>query len=54
MKITQKKLRLISAILMITGVIISLIFESVGDYIGIGLIIVGIILLAPWVKEEEK
>jgi hypothetical protein len=53
-KITAKQLRLISGITILTGVIISVVFESIGNYIGIGLIIVAMILLAPWIKEEKS
>jgi uncharacterized protein YjeT (DUF2065 family) len=54
MKITDRQLRLISGLTMLTGAIVSIIFKSAGKYIGIGIIIVGMILLAPWVKDEKK
>lgn len=54
MKITEKRLRLISGITMLAGAIISIFFNSVGNYIGIAIIILGMILLAPWVKDEKK
>ena len=55
MKITQKHLRIISGILVIAGALIAIIFESaVMNYVGIGICIVGMILLAPWIKDEEK
>ena len=54
MKITEKRLRLVSGIIMLIGVIISIFFDSAGNYIGIALIIIGMILLAPWVKDEKK
>ena len=54
MKITEKQLRLLSGVTMLSGAIISVIFDSIGNYIGIGIIIVGMVLLAPWVKDEKK
>jgi hypothetical protein len=55
MKITQKHLRIISGILVIAGALVAIIFESaVMNYVGIGICIVGMILLAPWIKEEKE
>jgi len=54
MKITQKQLRLISGITVLIGALISVFFESSVKYVGIGIIIVGMILLAPWVKDEKE
>ena len=53
MKITQKQLWLISGITVLIGALISVFFESAVKYVGIGIIIVGMILLAPWVRDEK-
>ncbi|MBN1387414.1 MAG: hypothetical protein JW965_03155 [Bacteroidales bacterium] len=51
MKITQKHLRLLSGFLVIAGALVAIFFESaVMNYVGIGICIVGLILLAPWIK----
>ena len=55
MKITQKHLRIISGFIVIVGAVIAILFESaVMNYLGIGICIVGMILLAPWIKNKKE
>jgi len=65
MKITQKHLRRLSGFLILIGVIASILISNFntkhpedpnvyGKWISIGIMIIGIVLLAPWIKEKEK
>ncbi len=54
MKITEKRLRFISGLTLLTGAIVSALSDSIGEYVGIGIMIVGLILLIPWVKDKKE
>ena len=55
MKITQKKLRIISGILFIIGGIVYAVTKPnpFGKYTSIGIIIIGWVFMAPWVKDKD-
>jgi drug/metabolite transporter (DMT)-like permease len=64
MKITQKHLRVLSGILILLGAIIAVLTRNYnagnpddpnhyGQWLGIGLMIAGLVLLAPWVKDQK-
>jgi hypothetical protein len=65
MKITNKQLRILSGILLLAGAILGVLTSNFnkshphdpnvyGKWISIGIMIIGLVLLAPWVKENEK
>ncbi|MEZ5001344.1 MAG: hypothetical protein R2744_13425 [Bacteroidales bacterium] len=65
MKITSKHLRIVSGFLLILGAVLIAIRSSYNQshpddayrylrWTGIGLMIVAIILQAPWIKDDEK
>jgi hypothetical protein len=65
MKITQKHLRLLSGFLLLIGAIVGILTGNFntkhpedpnvyGKWISIGIMIIGLVLLAPWIKEKEK
>jgi uncharacterized protein YjeT (DUF2065 family) len=65
MKITSKHLRLISGFLFLSGtIIIAITFSynskhpedpnTYGRWVGIGVMIIGLILLAPWIKDKDN
>ncbi len=64
MKLTQKNLRLLSGLLILLGIVITVLtrnynannpedLNKYGQWLGIGIIILGIILLAPWIKDKN-
>jgi len=55
MKITQKKLNFISGLLILIGLIVGIITKPIifGKYASIGIIIIGLVLLAPWIKDKD-
>jgi len=55
MKITQKKLNLISGLLILIGLIVGIVTKPniFGKYSSIGIIIIGLVLLAPWIKDKD-
>ena len=64
MKITSKQLRFISGFLFLIGaiiVVLTLNFNSkhpgdpniYGKWAGIGVMIIGLVLLAPWIKDKD-
>ncbi len=64
MKLTQKHLRLLSGLLILLGIVITVLtrnynannpedLNKYGQWLGIGIIILGIILLAPWIKDKN-
>ena len=54
MKITNKNLKTIGVVVFTLGVIISMFFKEIQNYIIIGSAILGMIIMMPWVKEKEK
>ena len=65
MKITQKHLRLLSGVLVLLGVVITVLTRdynanhpddpnNFGQWLGIGIMIAGMLLLAPWIKNEKE
>ena len=54
MKITNKQLRLLGGLIVLAGAIVSVLTEGVGKYIAIGIMILGIIVMMPWVNEKKK
>jgi len=53
MKITNKHLRLLGGFLVLVGAVVNVLTEKAGDYIGIGIMVAGIIVMMPWVKEKK-
>lgn len=64
MKITEKQLRLLSGLLFLIGAIIVVLTNNFnakhpddpilfGKWTGIGVMIIGLVLLAPWVKDKK-
>ena len=55
MKITQKKLRIISGLLILIGAIVYAVTKPnpFGKYVALGIMIIGLIFLAPWIKDKE-
>jgi hypothetical protein len=55
MKITQKKLRIISGLLILIGAIVYAVTKPspFGKYAAIGIMIIGMIFLAPWIKDKD-
>ena len=54
MKITNKQLRLLGAFIVLAGAIVDVLTEGVGKYIAIGIMVLGIIVMMPWVNEKKK
>jgi hypothetical protein len=54
MRMTPKQLRLLSGLLVLAGAIVDVLTEGKGRYVGIGIMVVGIILLMPWIKEKKE
>jgi len=65
MKITQKQLRILSGFCILLGAIVVVITNYLTDknlsepnkiwkWAGIGIMIVGLILLMPWVEKKDK
>jgi hypothetical protein len=56
MKITQKKLSIISGLLFLIGAIVFVVTKPnpFGKYASIGIIIIGMVLLAPWIKDKDN
>ena len=54
MKITNKHLRLLGGLIVLAGAIVNILTEKIGDYIGIGIMVLGIIVMMPWVKEKKE
>lgn len=54
MKITNKKLKTIGIVIWGSGIIISLLFKEIRTYIVVGAIILGFIVMMPWIKEEKS
>ena len=54
MKITNKKLKTIGIITLGVGIIISFLFREIQNYIIIGAIILGMIIMMPWINEKES
>jgi hypothetical protein len=63
MKITEKQLRILSGILFLGSIMIYFLTRKFhahnpddpdyGKLVGVGVAIIGLILLAPWVKDKE-
>ena len=54
MKITNKQLRLLGGLIVLAGGLVSVLTEGVGKYIGIGIMVLGIIVMMPWVNEKKE
>jgi len=65
MKITNKTLQILGGVCILAGTIVGLIFRkynvnhpedpiSYGKWMSIAIMIIGLILLMPWVKEKEQ
>ena len=54
MKITNKKLKTIGILICGLGTIISLFFKEFRVYIVVGSVILGFIVMMPWIKEEKS
>jgi len=65
MKITEKQLRILSGLCLLAGAIVVILTKSYnanhiddpnnfGKWTGIAIMIIGLILLAPWVKNKEQ
>lgn len=54
MKITNKKLKTIGMLVQGLGIIISFLFKEIQTYIIIGAIILGMIIMMPWVNEKKS
>jgi hypothetical protein len=54
MEITQKKLRIISGLLFIIAGIVFAVTKPnpFGKYASIGIMIIGLVCLAPWIKDK--
>lgn len=55
MKLTQKHLRLISGFCMLLGAILTILLKEkkFWQWLGIVFMFIGMILLAPWIKEKK-
>ena len=64
MKITNKRLNIIGAIILLIGAVVSSLFIRYnnnhpedpvlfGKYLGIGIMILALFLFMPWIKEEK-
>ena len=64
MKITEKQLKILSGLCFLAGAIVLILTKSYnanhigepnnyGKWIGIAIMIIGLVLLAPWVKKKE-
>ena len=54
MKLTPKHLRILSGLLLLAGALLNVLTEGKGKYVGIGIMVVGIILMMPWIKEKKE
>ncbi len=65
MKITQKHLRILSIFFVLLGVVIYILTKylaqknleepnNIGKWVGIGIMIVGLILNMPWLEKKDK
>jgi len=54
MKITNKQLRLLGGLIVLAGAIVNVLTEGTGQYIAIGIMILGIIVMMPWVNEKKE
>jgi hypothetical protein len=54
MKISNKQLRLLGALIVLAGAIVSALSDGVGKYIAIGIMVLGIIVMMPWVNEKKE
>jgi hypothetical protein len=53
MKLTQKHLRLISGLCMFLGAVLTILLKDINlwQWLGVVFIFIGLLLLAPWIKE---
>jgi hypothetical protein len=54
MKITNKRLRFLGGLVVLAGAIVNVLTEGVGRYIAIGIMVLGIIVMMPWVNEKKE
>jgi len=52
MKISAKQLKITSQIIMIAGLFLAAVAESTLRYIGIGVVLIGMIMMGPRIKEK--
>lgn len=54
MKITNKLLKQLGMLIVLAGVLVTAFTEGKSEYIGIGVIILGMIVMMPWVNEKKE
>ena len=54
MKITNKQLRFLGGFIVLVGAIVNVLTEGIGQYISIGIMVLGIIVMIPWVNEKKE
>lgn len=54
MKITNKHLRLLGGIIVLIGAVVNVLTHKTMEIVAIGIMILGIIVMMPWVNEKKE